>query len=121
MNILLWILQILLALHTIMGAIWKFTNPASTVSSLQSIPHGVWQTLGIIEFLCAIGLFLPALTKRLAILPPIAALIIVVEMLGYIGLSFYSGDTNYSHSIYWLTVAAISAFIAYGRLELRPL
>lgn len=28
MNITLWILQALLALHTIMGAIWKFTNPA---------------------------------------------------------------------------------------------
>lgn len=121
MNIFLWILQILLALHTVMGAIWKFTTPEPTVSPLQSIPHGVWQAMGIIEFLCALGLILPALMKRLALLAPIAALIIVVEMLGYIGLSFYSGDTNYSHSVYWLAVAAVSVFIAYGRLELKPL
>jgi hypothetical protein len=31
MNILLWILQILLALHTIVGAVWKFLNSEQTV------------------------------------------------------------------------------------------
>ena len=38
MNILLWILQILLALHTAVGAIWKFSNPAQNLPSLSAIP-----------------------------------------------------------------------------------
>lgn len=43
-----------------------------------------------------------------------------VEMLLFCGLHLYSGDTNYGHIIYWLVVAAISAFIAYGRFVLKP-
>ena len=121
MNILLWILQILLALHTVMGAIWKFSNPEQTVPSLQTIPHGAWLALSLVEFLCALGLILPVFVKRLAILTPIAALAIVAEMLLYIGLNLFSGNTVYSEIVYWLVVAAISAFIAYGRLVLKPL
>ena len=45
MNILLWVLQILLALHTAMGAVWKFSNSEQTVPSLKAIPHGAWLTL----------------------------------------------------------------------------
>jgi hypothetical protein len=36
------------------------------------------------------------------------------------GLHMYSGDANYGHMIYWLAVAAICAFIAYGRFMLKP-
>ena len=31
MNVLLWILQILLALHTVTGAVWKFFNSEHSV------------------------------------------------------------------------------------------
>jgi hypothetical protein len=65
MNILLWVLQILLALHTIVGAVWKFSNSEQTVPSLQTIPHGIWLAMSIIELLCALALILPALKKRL--------------------------------------------------------
>ena len=62
MNILLWVLQILLALHTFIGAVWKFSNSEQTVPSLNAIPHVVWLAMGIIEILCSLGLILPALT-----------------------------------------------------------
>ena len=51
MNILLWVLQILLALHTAIGAVWKFFNSEQTVPSLKAIPHGVWLSLSVIEIL----------------------------------------------------------------------
>ena len=61
MNILLWVLQILLALHTVMGAVWKFSNSAEqTVPSLKAIPHGVWLAMSVFELLCSLGLILPA-------------------------------------------------------------
>lgn len=43
MNIFLWTLQILMALHTLMGAVWKFSNSVeNTMPSLKAIPNGVW-------------------------------------------------------------------------------
>jgi hypothetical protein len=121
MNILLWVLQILLAFHTMMGALWKFTNPAQTVPSLQAIPHGVWLAMSFFELLCSVGLILPAFNKPLAILAPIAATCIAAEMLLFSGLHVYSGVAEHGPMIYWLVVAAICAFIAYGRFVLRPL
>ena len=120
MNILLWVLQILLALHTIMGAVWKFSNSEQTVPSLKSIPHEIWLAMIVIELLCSLGLILPALNKRLAIMVPIAAVCIAAEMLLFSGLHIYSGDLNYGQMIYWIVVAAICAFIAYGRFVLNP-
>jgi hypothetical protein len=121
MNILLWVLQILLALHTAIGAAWKFSNSEQTVPSLSAIPHSVWLGMSAFELLCALGLILPAISKPLAILAPIAAIGIAAEMLLFCGLHIYSGDTNYGPMIYWLVVAAICAFIAYGRFVLKPL
>lgn len=121
MNILLWILQGLLALHTVMGAVWKFSNPQQTVPSLSAIPQSVWLGMSVFEIICALGLILPAFNKAWAILIPIAALGIVAEMLLMSGVHLFSGDPNHGQMIYWLVVAGICGFIAYGRLVLRPL
>jgi hypothetical protein len=128
MNILLWVLQVLLAAHTTMGAVWKFSHSEQTVPSLKTIPHGVWLALSVVELLISLALILPglalilpALHKPLAILAPIAAACIAAEMLLFCAVHVYSGNAAYSPMIYWLVVAAISAFIAYGRFVLKPL
>ncbi len=120
MNILLWVLQVLLALHTAVGAVWKFSNPEQTVPSLKAIPHTVWLAMSVFELLCSLALILPALNKPLAILAPIAAGCIAAEMLIFCGLHLRSGDASYGPMIYWLVVAAICVFIAYGRFILKP-
>ncbi|MGM8228980.1 DoxX family protein [Cellvibrio sp. ARAG 10.3] len=122
MNIFLWVLQVLLALHTIMGAVWKFSHSAEqTMPSLKAIPTSLWQTLGGLELVIALCLILPAFYKPLVVLVPIAAICIAIEMLLFCGLHIASGDNSYHAIVYWLVVAAICAFIAYGRLVLRPL
>jgi len=120
MNILLWILQILVALHTLIGAVWKFFNSAQTIPSLNAIPHRVWLVMSVFELFFSLGILLPAFNKSLAILTPIAAVLVAAEMLLFSGLHIYSGSAEYGHIIYWLVVAAICAFIAYGRFVLRP-
>ena len=120
MNILFWVLQILLALHTIMGAVWKFSNSEQTVPSLKAIPHGVWLAMSVFELLCSLGLILPAFNKSWSIMAPIAAVCIAAEMLLFCGLHVYSGDPKHGHMIYWLIVAAIGAFTAYGRFMPKP-
>jgi hypothetical protein len=121
MNIFLWILQTLLAVHTAVGAVWKFSNPAQTVPSLSAIPNGVWLAMSAVELLCALGLVLPAVYKPAAVLAPIAAVLIAAEMLVFCVLHMSAGDPNYGPVIYWLVVAAICGFIAYGRFVLTPL
>jgi hypothetical protein len=121
MNILLWALQILLALHTLVGAAWKFSNAEQAVPALKAIPHEVWLAMAVVEILCSLALVLPALHRSMAILAPVAAVCIAAEMLVFCGLHIRSGDASSSHLVYWLVVAAVCAFIAYGRFVLKPL
>jgi len=121
MNILLWVLQVLLALHTAIGAVWKFSNSAGqTMPSLGAIPNVAWLAMSVIELLCAVALILPAFSKSLNVLAPVAAVLIAAEMLLFCALHIASGDANYGPVVYWLVVAAVCAFIAYGRFALRP-
>jgi hypothetical protein len=119
-NILLWILQGLLAVHTAIGAIWKFSNAEQTVPALKSIPHGVWLGFSVVELVCAVCLILPAFNKSLGRLAPGAALFIAAEMLLFSALHLRSGDANHGPMVYWLVVAGLCAFIAYGRFVLKP-
>ena len=121
MNVILWILQVLLALHTIMGAIWKFSNPAEkAIPSLKAIPPAVWISLCIVEFVLSLGLLLPAFDKSLGILAPIAAACIAVEMLFFCGVHLASREPDRSPLVYWGVVAVVCTFIAYGRFVLAP-
>lgn len=121
MNIFLWVLQIALALHTAVGAVWKYSNTAEqTMPSLAAIPNGLWLGLGVIEILCAIGLVLPLFNKRFPKVPSFAAIIIVAEMLIFCALHMSSEATDKGPMIYWLVVAALAAFVAYGRSVRKP-
>jgi hypothetical protein len=115
-NVLLWILQVLLALHTVTGALWKLSN---SVPSLRAIPHGVWRGMSVVELLCSVALILPAFKKSLGVLAPAAATFIAAEMLLFTALNLSSGSGRPAEIAYWLVVAAISAFIANGRFVLR--
>jgi hypothetical protein len=74
-----------------------------------------------LEVLCAVALVAPAVTKSLGMLVPIAALCIAAEMVLFCVVHIRSGDPTRGPMIYWLVVALICAFIAYGRLVLKPL
>lgn len=121
MNIFLWILQTLLALHTIMGAVWKFSHTAEqTMPSLKAIPQTAWFALAGVELLCAVFLILPAVYKPAAVLVPLAAIGIALTMLLFCVMELLSSNANMGSIIYWLVVVSICAFIAYGRFVLRP-
>jgi len=121
MNIVLWILQSVLALHTAIGAVWKFSHSERAVPSLQAIPHGLWLTLAVLELLCALGLVLPALARPLAVLAPFAALALAAEMLLFCVVHLASKAAETGPLVYWLVAAAFCAFTAYGRFALKPL
>ena len=121
MNLLLWVLQILLAIHTAIGAAWKFSNPPSTMPPLGAIPSAVWIGLSVVELLCVVALLAPAFNKQLAIWAPVAAAFIAAEMVCISAVYLALGGPSIGPVVYWLVVAAICAFIAYGRLKLAPI
>lgn len=122
MNLLLWTLQVLLALHTAAGAVWKFTNSAGqTMPSLGAISDGLWRGMGVVELLISACLIAPAIHRPLAILVPLAAALIALEMLLFCALHLRSGESGAGPLIYWLVVAALCALLVYGRLALAPL
>ena len=119
MNIVLWIIQVLLALHTVMGAVWKLSHSEKSVPSLSAMPHAAWLGMSVFEFLCAVGLFLTAFTP-LAILAPLAAVGIAAEMLILCVVHILSGNKKHQHMVYWLVVAVVCAIVAYGRFSVGP-
>ena len=121
MNIALWVLQVLLALHTVVGAIWKFSNPPQTVPSLQAIPQGAWLALAAIELVCAFGLVVPAMNRRWGSAAPISAAVIAAEMLLFSAVHLASGIADPARLIYWLVTGALCALLAFGRFAVRPL
>lgn len=121
MSIFLWILQVLLALHTGMGAGWKLSNSEQGISSLSAIPHKLWIALIPFELICAAGLVIPVVAPSFGYLVPVAALGIAAEMLVFSGVHLKSGEKQNGPMFYWLGVAALCAIVAVGRLVISPL
>jgi hypothetical protein len=111
-NVSLWVLQILLALHTAMGAVWKLSNPAAGIPSLRALPQGAWLGLAALEVVAAVVLLAPPLAR----FAPYAAGFVAAEMLLFTALHFASGVTPHGEVAYWLVVAALSVALAAGRV-----
>ena len=121
MNIGLWILQILLALHTAMGAVWKVSNSEQAAAGLSAIPHAFWLGLIPFELACAVALGLGGWFKAGAPFVPIAAVCVAGEMLTFCAVNALSGKLDLSSVMYWLVVAVLCGFLAFGRFVLAPL
>jgi uncharacterized membrane protein YphA (DoxX/SURF4 family) len=84
MNIVLWILQIVLAVLFLMAGFMKATQPKEKLEASlpwsQSYSLGAVRAIGIAEILGALALILPAVTGIATILTPIAALALAVVM-----------------------------------------
>ena len=119
MNILLWVLQILLALYNIVGGIYMVNNYKilANVWALNTLPKPVWIALGLLQVLFALGLILPVAGRVFHKLTPISAVCLaVISLLGILLYVAYAGFPG----ILWAVVPAIlAAFVAYGRIVLK--
>ncbi len=71
------------------------------------------------EVLAAIGLILPWLTHILSWLTPLAAVGLVIVMIG--AIIFHIRRQEYPNIIFNLILLVMAAFVAYGRFVLVPL
>lgn len=108
-NLVLWIVQVPLALHTLMGALWKLANPV--VPTLRAIPPALWKALCVVEVVVAVALLAPAC----ATFVPLAAGAIALEMLAFCAVHVRSGSPVMAPVKYWAVVAVVSALLGVGR------
>lgn len=96
MNIALWIVAGLLALLFLYAGSQKLTAPREKLAEEMSfVPHASdtqIKLLGLAEVLGAIGLILPAAVDIAPMLVPIAALCLVIVMVGGVAVHLKLGD-----------------------------
>ena len=124
MNILLWILQILLALLFLFAGITKLVLPYEVLmanASPDAIKFSAWflKFIGLVETLGAVGLILPGVFHRRQELTPLAAAGLVILMIGAIVTTIMGDGAKYAIAPF--VVGLLCAFVAYGRWKLRPL
>ncbi|MFC7710698.1 DoxX family protein [Micromonospora lupini] len=88
MNLVLWIIQILLAVVFVGAGLAKLTQPKEKLRDrmawVDPVPPTQVKALGAVEVLAAVGLVLPALTGIATVLTPLAAVGLVIVMIGAI-------------------------------------
>lgn len=89
------------------------------VTSTEALSRGAWMWVGTLELLCALALVVPAATGRLAVLAPIAGVCLALERLAVAWLHYSYAE--YPPLVVTLLLATFAAFVAYGRLAVRPL
>ena len=123
MNALLWVLQIALAFLYLAGGAYKvFSFAELKVPSTAALSRGGWGAIGALEMLGAVLLVVPAATKWMPVLTPLAAAVLALETLALAGLyAQYSLELAATNPLVWAVVMGLTAaFVAYGRYALRP-
>ena len=122
MNILLWVLQVLAALLYGSSGVMKvfmFDKVSHDVPSFAALPREAWMTLGIVELVCVVGLIVPAALHWQPSLTILAATVLAVESLVFVGVHIRYREVT---PMILSGVLGISmAFIAYGRMFLQPI
>ncbi len=120
MNIALWVVQILLALAFVMAGGMKASMPAEKLKARsKSVAPGLMRLVGSLEVLGAVGLIVPAATGILPWLTPVAALCLVLTMIGAIVLHLSRKETKAAMSPFILLLLAL--VIVFGRFMLAPI
>jgi uncharacterized membrane protein YphA (DoxX/SURF4 family) len=118
MNILLWIIQILLALLFLFAGGTKLVMSMEEMQKLGSpnqvqLPELFIRFIGVVEVLGALGLVLPGILRIRKGLTALAATGLAIIMVGAVIITI-AGD-GIALAITPLIVGLLCAFVAYGR------
>jgi uncharacterized membrane protein YphA (DoxX/SURF4 family) len=110
MNVLLWVLQGVLAFLYLSGGAYKVFKFDALANHLRALPRGGWRALGALEVVGAVLLLVPATA-------PIAAAVLALETLGLAALyARYSLKLVATNPMVWAAVMGLlAAVVAYGR------
>jgi uncharacterized membrane protein YphA (DoxX/SURF4 family) len=127
MNIVLWVLQGLLAVMFLLAGFMKATQSKAEIKKtggermawVDSVSDSNLKLIGILEVLIGFGLVLPQLTGILPWLTPLAAVGLVCTMIGALLLHLQRKDGAQS-LVTNIVLFLLAAFVAYGRYVLIP-
>jgi hypothetical protein len=120
MNIMLWVVQVLLAAAFFAHG-WLFLSPpAHIVEQVNaSLPRWFQLFLGVAEVLAAVGLTLPGLTGIMPRLVPLAAVGVMIVTAA--ATVFHLARDEMSSAAITLLLLAMASFVAYGRHRVLPI
>jgi len=121
MNILLWALQVLTALIYGASGVMKtfmFDKVSGQVPSFGALPRKVWMALGILELACMAGLVVPAALHWHPWLTVVGAMVLAIESLVFVWVHVKYRES--ASAILSGALGFLMAFIAYGRMFIKP-
>ena len=122
MSLALWVVQVLLAAAFLVSGATKLSQPkeklAKNMAWVEDFSQPTVRIIGALEILGAIGIVLPALTGILPWLTPLAALGLVLTMVG--AALTHLGRAEYSPIAVTAVLLVMAAFVAYGRFFVLP-
>ncbi len=120
MNIMLWVLQVVLALAFFAHG-WLFLSPPPDIVEQMnaSLPRWFQVFLGVAEVLAAVGLVLPGLTRILPWLVTWAAAGVMIVTVSATVYHLVRGEV--SSAAITLVLFAIATFVAYMRHRVLPI
>lgn len=118
MNVFLWIIAILLAVAFLGAGLMKVARPkeqlkASGMAWTDDFSAGMVKTIGALEIIAALGLILPAATGIATVLTPLAALGLVLIMIG--AVIEHARRKEYSMMLPSLVLLILAAIVVWGR------
>jgi len=120
MNILLWIVQVLLAAVFLAHGLFLLMPPASMLEMMNAaIPPAFRIFLGIAEVLAGIGVIVPGVTRIQPRLVPLAAAGLIPIMIGATIFHITRGET--SSAVITAVLLALLTFVTYERWKVRPI
>ena len=120
MKIVLWVLQVLLALVFLAhGLLLLFPPPDIAAQMTASLPRWFWLFLGVAEILAAIGITLPGVTRIVPSLVTWAAVGIMFVMVS--ATVWHVARNEISSAATTLVLLAMATFVAYMRSRVMPI
>jgi len=124
MNIALWIIAGLLAVAFLASGVVKLTRPrekliTSGMGFAEDFSSGAVKAIGVLEVLAGVGLILPAVLDIASVLVPLAAVGLVLLMIGAM-VSHLRRHENQAIVVN-LAIIALAVLVAWGRFGPQPL
>jgi putative oxidoreductase len=120
MNIVLWILQVLLALAFLAHGLLFLAPPPEIAAQMNAtLPRWFQLFLGVAEVLAAVGLTLPGLTRIQPGLVPAAAAGVMIVTVSATILHLARGE--FSSAAITVVLLLIATFVGYGRWRTLPI
>ena len=124
MNILLWLVQVVLAAGFGMAGFMKATQPVDAlvqagIAWASQVPLPMVRFIGSAELLGAIGLILPAATGIKPALTPLAALGLLTIMI--LAMAFHVSRGEAQALPINMVLGGLAAFVAWGRTKKVPI